>query len=289
MPDDEPLEEPRTPDRASSWRDVARVALHHHLRGPWAVAVLGLALVGPLLLLLSIPAYGHSSFVAAPYLAAYATFPLLPVIPVLAFLLVLPAYRGPWLRDPAAAPPRILGFFTATWGALAAALVPWAVFTFLVAGARTTFAAALLPTLVEAIALAFHGGIWIALALAVSALFRREESRWVAALVLWAGLAHVLPGLADLAVQAWRLGSDVAAGPLDVPPWAILLDALQPPRLVALFSDSIVPKSPYASPLGPLDTPLFYLPFLGAWIAGPLLVAVTAQARGNAPAPAHVL
>lgn len=271
------------------WRDVAAVTFRHHLRGPWAVALAVVGLLPIVLGLVGVALAGDATGGGAlarnvvPFLAdvPYVVFPLLLL------LLVVPAYRGAWLRDPGAARERVVGFFAGTWGAAAVSLLPWALGAFLLAAWADSVASAALATLVHLAALALMAAAWTAVGLLLAVAFRREETRWVALAMTYLVVRHLLPRVEMTTLSLWR--QDAIIPYPTRPDWAMVFDVLDPGHLAALFAASLLPRTDgllWWSDAGPLvGTPFWSLVFLAAWIAVPLLLAVRAQARAEEPLP----
>jgi hypothetical protein len=280
--------DPAAPDETSpaggGWLDVARVTFHHHLRGPWAVALAVLSVVGPAFFLLfrTLP----PSFFVPETVRAQQAVPLLADVaqaglPLVLLLLVVSAYRGAFLRDPGAARERVAGFFAGTWAAAVVALAPWAVAAFAIATWEDAAGIAFLAVLAHLLALALQAGAWTAIALVVAVAFRRDEARWVAAALVYAGSALVLgPGTfaaQTLTFLLMRLGET----------WVWLIDALNPTRLADLLPAVLDMASSDRAVFMPpaLRTPLPVLLLFAAWILLPLLLAVRLQSRDEAPLP----
>ena len=284
--------DPAAPDETSPrgglWRDVARVTFHHHLRGPWAVA---LGLVG-VLPVLSVFILGEIYFGARSGGLARDAVPFLAeiprrTIPLLLLLLVVPAYRGAWLRDPRAARERVLGFFAGTWAATLAALLPWLGVTLLLTAWKTTFVAATLASLLHFAALGLLAAVWIALGVLLAVLFRREETRWLGVALTYLGLTYLLSYAETLALSLWRSANGAGFGEAS-PAWLALFRVLDPGALSYLFAASLAPRSyePFAEDLAGnllLGTAYGTLALLALWIALPLVLAMRVQARSEAP------
>ena len=280
--------DPATPDDASSdrggWRSVARVTFTHHLRSPWFLLLAALGLVDPLLFLLARTVRGDeigSGFPAAD-LAPFLSNLLLGALPILLLLLVVPAFRGAWLRDPEAARERVGGFFAGTLGAVAAALVPWAVPLFTLTAWHDAFARGASVALFHVVGALLLAAAWIAVSLLVAVAIPREPTRWLVAGAAYVGATMHVPAVSNYSAIFW--GFRVAPGSSG---WALLLDLLDPGRLVSLFTITggsmagDMTGVRYAEALGPLHNPFTYLVALLLWIAVPLLLAMRFQARSD--------
>lgn len=260
---------------------MARVTFHHHLRGPWMVALATFGLVDPLLALLTLGLGGPGSG-AGTRLGFHLTDVLALALPVTLLLLVAHGFRGAWLRDPGAAAARVGGYFAGTLGAVATGAIPWALATLLLTSFHAPLPAVTLALLVSVLALVLYAAAWISLGLLLSVALRREEMRWVGAAFAYALFQLVVPNLAYLVRVTSRDGAQA---------WSSLLDCLSPASLLPLFVGSVRGAAPDLQvtssfvPGGPLSHPAFYLAVLVLWAALPLLLAIRLQSRSGDALP----